>query len=198
MQIRARPIAPAEVGDVVCLHRLVLGNTLNAQLGERHLRRLYRGLLLSRHGIVLCARDELQDNRMVGFVSGTDNAVLLQTDLIRTPGTRILLSLAWGLALHPWLIGKLITQAQINRPVIFQNAVVTASLLTIGIHPDYRRQRIGGQLAQALIAEFRQRGVKHFHLNTKNSNEYARRFYRELGGQLVRSRRGNDIYLFVL
>lgn len=198
-QIEIGLIAPTQISDVAHLHKLVLGDTLNARLGEAHLRRLYHGLIISKHGIVYCSHDLISESEpIVGFVSGTDDADLLQRDLIRTPGTRILLSLALGLAQRPWLLGKLMTQFQINRPIIYQNEVVKASLLTIGVRPDYGRKGIGHQLAQGLITEFRRRGTKHFHLNTKNNNERARQFYRQLGGQLWRSWRGNDIYLFIL
>ena len=199
MQIQVRPTTADEVSDVVRLHRLVLGYTLNAELGEPHLRRLYRGLLVSSHGVVLRAHDDGETQKpIIGFVSGTDDAAALQSDLIRTPGTRILLSLALGLAWRPWLVGKLIAQTLVNRPVIHQGKLVTASLLTIGVRPDYGRKGIGHQLVEALIVEFRRRGVRHFHLNTKSNNEHARRFYQGLGGRLIRSWRGNDIYLFVL
>jgi ribosomal protein S18 acetylase RimI-like enzyme len=199
MQIQISSVKVDDVGAVAALHHLVLGTTLNAQLGAAHLRRLYRGLLVSTHGIVLCARDVATAAApIIGFVSGTDDADALQSDLIRTPGTRILLSLAWGLLQHPWLVGKLIVQWRINRPVIYQQQVVTASLLTMGVHPMISRRGVGRQLVHTLMAELRQRGVKHFHLNTKNQNTGAREFYRALGGQLWRSWQGNDIYLFVL
>jgi ribosomal protein S18 acetylase RimI-like enzyme len=135
---------------------------------------------------------------VVGFVSGTDDADALQSELMRTPGTRILLSLAWGLLRRPWLLQKLFIQWRINRPVIYQAQMVTASLLTMGVHPTISRRGVGRQLVHTLMDELRQRGVKHFHLNTKNQNTGAREFYRALGGQLWRSWQGNDIYLFVL
>jgi ribosomal protein S18 acetylase RimI-like enzyme len=191
-------IRPATLGDVSALsrlHRWVLGYTLNAELGDWHVRNLYRGLMRSPRGIVygsFCGAE------LVGFVSGTDEAALLQNDLIRTPGTRIFLSLALGLLRRPWLIGKLWTQVQINLPITHQGQVVRAELLTLGVHPNYARRGIGGQLVSALIAEFRRRRVTHFHLNTMSTNDHARAFYRALGGQLWRSWQGNDIYLFVL
>ncbi|MBI5876064.1 MAG: GNAT family N-acetyltransferase [Chloroflexi bacterium] len=195
-------ILPAGMGDVegiARLHRTVLGYTLNGELGEAHLRRLYRGLLISPHGVLFRAHDTDADGQpVVGFVSGADDAAALQVDLIRTPGTRIALSLAWGLVRRPWLVGKLITQTLINRPVLHQGSIVTATLTTVGVRPDYGRRGIGHQLVQALQAAFRARGVRAFHLNTLNTNTYARAFYRELGGRLVRTFRGNDIYLFEL
>jgi len=208
LQVHVRPAESADVEATARLHQLVLGYTLNAELGQGHLRRLYRALLRSQRGIVLIASVDdgasqrsgnlASTQRIIGFVSGTDDAQRLQADLIQTPGTRILLSLMLGLATHPWLVGKLMTQVLINRPVVHRGNVVQASLLTMGVQPDFGRRGIGAQLVQALGTEFRRRGVKYFHLNTKNKNEHARAFYEHLGGQRLRTWRGNDIYLFEL
>ena len=195
MPFQIRPALHSDIAEIARLHRLVLGETLNARLGERHLRRLYRGLLISEYGIVLCA---CADARIVGFVSGTFHAGQLQADLIRTPGTRILLSLAFGLVLRPWLCDKLVTQFLINRPVVYEQQTVNASLLTLGVAPNFAHQGIGRQLVKSLIAEFCRRGVRQFHLNTLSENERAQSFYGALGGRLLRSWRGNHIYLFVL
>ena len=199
MHVEIRYATMDEVDAVARLHRVVLGYTLNGELGEAHLRRLYRGLLISRYGIVFRARDtDIAGTPLVGFVSGTGDAARLQADLLRTPGTRIALSLAAGLLRRPWLLPKLVTQALINRPVIHARRVVTATLLTVGVRPDYGRRGIGGNLVRALQEDFRGGGFRNFHFNTLNTNDYARGFYRDLGGRLIRTYRGNDIYLFEL
>lgn len=199
MTIEIQPAVMSEVEAIARLHRSVLGYTLNGELGEAHLRRLYRGLLISPRGLVFRAHDASGVNpQIIGFVSGADNAAALQADLIRTPGTRIAVSLAWGLLRRPWLVSKLITQALVNRPVVHEGRIVTATLLTVGVRPDYGRRGIGHLLVQALQAAFRTRGVRRFHLNTMNTNAHARSFYSELGGRRVTTFRGNDIYLFEL
>jgi ribosomal protein S18 acetylase RimI-like enzyme len=195
MDFHVRLSALTDVEAISRLHTVVLGYTLNARLGHPHLCRLYRGLMRSPHGVVFAAYEQ---ERLIGFVSGTSDAKLLQRDLIRMPGTRILLSLALGLARRPWLISKLITQYQINRPVIYRNTEVRASLLTIGTHPAWQGKGVGRQMVQTLMDEFRRRSVEHFHLNTKGNNHNNSAFYHGLGGQVHRSWRGNDIYLFVL
>jgi ribosomal protein S18 acetylase RimI-like enzyme len=199
MTIEIQSAVMGEIDGIARLHKEVLGNTLNGALGAAHLRRLYHGLLISPHGFVFRAHDAGADGQpLIGFVSGAEDVARLQADLIRTPGTRIALSLAWGLLGRPWLFGKLITQAMINRPVLHEGRLVTATLLTVGVRPDYGRRGIGFRLVQTLQAAFRERGVRHFHLNTMNTNAHARSFYTELGGQRVATFRGNDIYLFEL
>ena len=195
LPLRIQPATLTDVLTITRLHRMVLGYTLNAELGDAHMQRLYRGLLRSAHGVVMAAHLE---DELIGFVSGTDEGARLQQDLIRTPGTRILLSLLLGLLHRPWLIGKLLTQLMVNRPLIYQNEIVRAELLTLGVHPRWSRRGIGGQLARAFSKELRRRGVKYFHLNTMSTNTHARAFYQNMGGKLWRSYRGNDIYLFVL
>lgn len=199
MRIEIRAAVAEDVEAIARLHRTVLGYTLNAELGEAHLRRLYRGLLVTPRGFVFCAHDmDVAGQPIIGFVSGTDDAARLQADLLRTPGTRIALSLAWGLLRRPWLAGKLIIQTLINRPVVHEGRIVTATLTTVGVRPDYGRRGIGHLLVRALQDAFRARGVRHFHLNTMSTNTHARGFYAELGGRLIATFRGNDIYLFEL
>lgn len=60
---------------------------------------------------------------------------------------------------------------------------------TLGVHPDYRRGRIGEQLMLALLAEARDRGVRRATLEVRESNLGAQALYSRLGFEPIARRR---------
>ena len=66
----------------------------------------------------------------------------------------------------------------------------TAQILTVGVLPAARRQGIGEQLVQALLAEAVRRRAGEVLLEVRMDNAAARRLYDKLGFAVIGTRRG--------
>jgi ribosomal-protein-alanine N-acetyltransferase len=66
----------------------------------------------------------------------------------------------------------------------------TAQILTVGVLPVARRQGIGEQLVQALLAEAVRRRAGEVLLEVRMDNAAARRLYDKLGFTVIGTRRG--------
>ena len=65
-----------------------------------------------------------------------------------------------------------------------------AQILTVGVIPEVRRQGIGQQLLDALLAEARRREASAVFLEVRVDNEAAQELYRRNGFTTLRVRRG--------
>ena len=66
----------------------------------------------------------------------------------------------------------------------------TAQILTVGVLPAARRQGIGEQLVQALVAEASRRRAIEVLLEVRMDNAAARQLYAKLGFEVIGTRRG--------
>jgi len=66
----------------------------------------------------------------------------------------------------------------------------TAQILTVGVLPAARRQGIGEQLVQALVAEASRRRAIEVLLEVRIDNAAARQLYAKLGFEVIGTRRG--------
>ena len=66
----------------------------------------------------------------------------------------------------------------------------TAQILTVGVLPTARRQGIGEQLVQALVAEAARRRAVEILLEVRMDNAAARQLYAKLGFEVIGTRRG--------
>ena len=66
----------------------------------------------------------------------------------------------------------------------------TAQILTVGVLPTARRQGIGEQLVQALVAEAGRRRAAEVLLEVRMDNAAARQLYAKLGFEVIGTRRG--------
>ena len=57
----------------------------------------------------------------------------------------------------------------------------SAHLVSLAVHPDYRRLGVARGLMEALIEKLRARGVKEISLEVRVSNKAARELYKALG-----------------
>jgi len=78
-------------------------------------------------------------------------------------------------------------EIELKQPIIgficFRNMAEESELLTIAVHPHYRRLGIGRKLMQFYIDFSSQRGVKTFYLETNSSNEPAIHLYQHFSYQ---------------
>ncbi|NJM00067.1 MAG: ribosomal protein S18-alanine N-acetyltransferase [Synechococcaceae cyanobacterium RM1_1_27] len=60
-----------------------------------------------------------------------------------------------------------------------------AHLISLAVHPDHRRQRLGSKLVAALLAQAWRQGSEWATLEVRSSNEAAQALYQRCGFQLL-------------
>jgi GNAT superfamily N-acetyltransferase len=186
------PLGEKYLGDVVQIHRNVLGYTFNSRLGIDHLSFLYRAMAQDQESYLGVA---LIRGQPVGMVSGT-----LDIDKIKTSMLNAYRLKQWGnLLLHvlrrPSLIHEWWKGNVIGRPVYFEEKLIRPILTTIAVDSRYQGKGVGKHMVRALEVFFRQNNVNYYRLDTLAENAGARKFYESLGFQQVELRA--DSILFV-
>jgi ribosomal-protein-alanine N-acetyltransferase len=64
-----------------------------------------------------------------------------------------------------------------------------AHIVNLAVHPEYRRQGLGGMLLRALFEKGEKRGVERITLEVRASNTDAQEFYKKFGFQEVAIRK---------
>ncbi len=189
-RLTVAPMGFEALPAVVDLHLRALPDTLNARCGPPYLAALYRALLTSEPGVGYIASCE---GRVAGFVSGSLDREKLARDLLLRMGPRHQARLVLEILRHPW---NLIEQAAVARA---QQQMARlghrAALLTIAVEPGFRQEGVGRQLTFALAQRLRLAGLASFHVDTREDNGAARRFYEALDFNFAGTWRGNRFYV---
>ncbi len=187
-----QPLQAQFLEDVIRIHRLGLGYTLNSRLGTKHLQFLYQSMSQDPDCYVGVA---LAGTRPLGVISGTANADILRARLLRsaTAGTKI--RLAFSVLRHPSLVSEWSKGSAIGAPVRFQNQEVAAVLTAIAVDPGSQGRGIGQLLVAALEEYFAEHGICIYKLDTLIANKSARDFYHKLGFQELEIREDTVILI---
>lgn len=191
--VAVAPMGPDSLPAVVHLHHRALPDTLNARCGPAYLAALYRALLVSDLGVGYVASCE---GLVAGFVAGTLHREKLSQRLLLRMPPRQRARLLLEILRHPW---ELIEQAAMARA---QRQMARlghhAALLTIAVEPGFRQEGVGRQLTLALARRFRHAGLASFHVDTREANAAACRFYEALGFSFASTWFGNRFYVLDL
>jgi len=145
---------PSEATTVAALHREQLDQAFLSTLGVRFLTQLYRGIARSHHGFVLVTVGN--GDRVVGFISGSSNTKKLYRS--------VLLRRGWimGVLLLPRLL-RISTIRRVGQslryPGTSEGTFPHAELLSVAVCADMQGKGAAKALLDALLAEFRRRGV---------------------------------------
>ena len=193
--IRVVPLQEEFLDDVVRIHLSGLGYTMNSRLGKEHLALLYRFMARDSQCYAGVA---LLNGQPVGVVSGTIDAGVLNSKLLKEMPTGKIVLLALRFLAAPWLLYELGKSMIIARPVFHQGKQVSAVLTTLSVDPEVRARGIGTYLVAALERSFAQGGIQSYRLDTVLKNRTAREFYRRLGFCEIGKRADSMVYLKVI
>jgi ribosomal protein S18 acetylase RimI-like enzyme len=197
-------MTPGDVDAVANVHVASFGNSFLAIMGPAFLRHYFRTFLDYPEGCGLICRHR-QSAEVVGFVCGTENVgqhyrVFLRRRLLPampSMAARVvrdrrfagaILSRAWRVS---WLIVGWRNRGT-GGPSAPASSLPPASLMTIGVHPAHRRQRIGEMLVRSFTGEMARRGVPRVKLGVRDENVAARRLYERLGWRAAQTERADD------
>lgn len=187
------PLRSEDLDAVAQTHIASFGDSFLATMGVPFLRHYFRTFLGdSRSFGRVCSHR--QTGEVVGFVCGSENVshfyryFLTHRLLPATPAIASRVLSNWQLATavlqRAWRVGRILVSSRFrkpDKPSSTRVALPPASLMTIGVHPQYRRKGIGEMLVRAFMSEMDVRGVHEVKLGVRNDNAAARRLYERLG-----------------
>lgn len=192
MALLIRPWEEGDCARVVALHRAVLGYSINALLGQRHLAFVYRTTATLPGAFVRVAVD---GGAVVGAVSATVDEGRAARALLQRMTLAQCCCVAARLACSPACWRAAWRARCASQPVLVAGAPIDACLTSIIVDPRCQGRGIGRVLVGAVDDFMRQQAQARYRLDTRLANHSARAFYTRLGF-CEHARRGSDI-LFV-
>jgi ribosomal protein S18 acetylase RimI-like enzyme len=181
------PLTEQLVKPVVQLHRHVLGDTVNAQVGEWFLTYLYRQLLhLPRLAKAWVA---VEDDQVVGFVSLATDYQALSTTLMQQLSFVSKIRAGLFFLVHPKLAWQFLQQRRFGNYLKTAVPAHSAYVLTLGVATNQQGKGVGRLLMDAATRQLADRYP--IYLDTKVDNHQAIRFYERYGFQIIDSKLGN-------
>lgn len=179
-----RQMRPEDAPAVARHHQIGIPTGVLAELRPSVLARVYRALEEGNDGFVFVGADPA--GNVAGFVSGvTDVGRMYRQVILRNFWTFAALGLRY--ALSPRMIRRLLNTLFYPAKVVGEYP--RAELLSIVIDPAAQGSGLGTALLQALLTEFRRRGVDQIKVMVRADFARANGYYRKhgftLAGQIV-------------
>ena len=170
------PLEEKHFAEISVIHRNALEGDFQVLLGKSFLKKMYKRYKTSEYGTGYIFMDT---DRVAGFVLGAYDIVRFQQEVISKDGMSLFFIALSRILLHPLMIPSLLRQFFLNLNL--KKVESRAELVTIAVDSSYRNRGIGVLLFQALVEDFRKKGIISFKLTTDGENEANSRFYKKLG-----------------
>lgn len=176
--LRSQNFTPAEIKQIVALHREQIGQGFLSSLGDLALGLIYSLAAAGNSGLLLAVVDETTGH-VGGFVCGTVSVSAFYREFLRHH---------FFTALR--VIGpKLLAPARLGRAVetlLYPAkkdvaALPPAELLTIAVAPPYQGQGLAQALFAGLVEAFRAHDIPAFKVVAGGQLQQAQRFYQKQG-----------------
>ena len=169
----------ADLDDVTKLHMIVFPDFFLTLMGAGFLRELYLGFINISNGIFFVAVD---DDKVVGFIAGTNSPSVFFSEMRRKRGVFFLLNAVPAFIRHPVIVIKKLYLAfsyRGDKPLTLESSVLLSSL---GVSLEVMGKGIGAQLLQRFELDAISRGAKFIYLTTDAvGNDSVKAFYSKCG-----------------
>ena len=171
------------IEEIAHLHKKNIHTGFLSSLGRDFLKLLYSSIQKSDVGILIA---EIQDNKVVGFVSGTTNINRIYMVFLKKNFIRVIITLLPHLISFPKLkkIGEILLYP-ISEKRSGEN-IPSAELLSMVVDEKWRRKGVGENLYRALVEEFKKRGISKFKIVVGENLDSAQKFYEKMGAKKVK------------
>ena len=199
---RIRAVEHRDCERLAEMHSQAMGNSLWAQLGQRFLLELYRGLVDSPYflGFVYEERDAQSEQQILGFIAGSTDTDRMFKSLFRK--RYALLALAAGPALlrRPLLLKKLLQTHKYSSMSTETADTIPGESLFCSFEPQLRGKRISGHINKVLFDELLARGHHRVKISTETDNNGANRQLQSWGFEQIHEFRfyGKDMVTYAL
>jgi hypothetical protein len=180
---RIRSMEHRDCIRVAELHGTAMGNSLWAQLGQRFLVELYRGLIDSPLflGFVYEERNHQGDQEIQGFIAGSTHTDRMFQQLFRRRFGVFALAAARGLIRHPGLISQLLQTRNYASLSQGDGDPVPGESLFCSFTPQCRGKRISAHINKVLFDDLLARGHEFVKITTETDNVGANRQLKSWG-----------------
>lgn len=171
---RIRRARPGDAAAIARIHREALPDAFLPSLGDRFLRRLYRGMASDPRAVALVAEN---GQGVVGFAAGVPSV----GDFYRRFFVRHGIPAAVAAVPHALRPG---TMRKVRESATYPDgtaALPESELLSIAVDPAVRSKGIGRVLAQGVVSGLAEVGAREVKVVVGADNEGANRFYEHLG-----------------
>lgn len=171
-----RTMTQDDVDAATALHMTHLSHSFFAKIGRRFVRRVYRRLVLSPHGVAfVCAADD----RVQAFITAAYDSGALRREFLRKDA---------------WAAGAYVFLATLRRPWIVARAIETlaygsrtdlpgiqAEMLFISLEPHLRRQGLAIRLICQVLNAFQTKQVQRVKVTTEAVNAPVNQLLASMG-----------------
>jgi len=159
------------------LHKIYINKGFLSVLGVSFLKELYEYISTSKESFCVVAEES---NKILGFVSLTENVSKLYKNFIKKNFSKIIIIL-FPKILNARILKKI--YETLKYPSEKLPDLPDAELLSIVVDPDYQGKNISKLLFEALIYECGKRNIKSFKVVVGDSLTRAKSFYIKAGGK---------------
>ena len=169
---RIRPMCASDVSRVAFLHHQAMGKSLWAQLGQRFLREIYRGMLNTQSFLGFVYEE---DGQIEGFIAGSENTSNMMRQVFLARGHRLAVAGLLGLR-NPSVLKHLL-----ETPLYFKNSnapnsdTIPAESLFCSFTPKLRGKRVSGHINKVLFDTLLHRRHLEIKVTTETDNRGANR-----------------------
>jgi hypothetical protein len=168
-----RPMELGDVDSVSAIHAQMMGTTLWGQLGEPFLQEIYKALLAHPSFI---AYVYLEQNRVCGFIAGSENGPQMLKQVFRTRFAKLLARTVIGLVRSPFALRSLFeTFAYFKVSELPGLKDVCAESMFCAFEKNLRGRRISGAINKVLFDEVAARGHRYLKITCEKENPGAKR-----------------------
>lgn len=171
---------PERYRQTARLHIAAINQGFLPQLGESFLALMYRAIDESKAGLLIT---DIQDDRIVGFVSGCVSMRQIYARMLRHP-LRLFCALAPSL-LRPSRVKRILDILRYDGGGQPDTPLPHAELLSIAVDAAYRGQQRADALYQGLEQRFAALGEAAFKITVGQSLIPAHKFYTRMGASPV-------------
>ena len=169
---RIRPMCASDVSRVAFLHHQAMGKSLWAQLGQRFLREIYRGMLKTESFLGFVYEE---NGQIEGFIAGSEHTSNMMQHVFFTRGHRLAVAGLLGLR-NPSVLKHLL-----ETPFYFKNSnapnsdTIPAESLFCSFTPKLRGKRVSGHINKVLFDTLLYRKHIEIKVTTETDNRGANR-----------------------
>ena len=167
--------------QVAKLHKESITTGFLSSLGEDFLYCLYKAISLSDKAVLLV---DVEKGRVRGFVAGSLDFADIKMQLLKSCKAT-LLKVLLKLVINPKRFFRFLetyhytnTKKDLTLPA--------AELLSIAVHPLYRKQKIATNLYKALVEYMKKNRVNKFKIVVGENLKGAQKFYEKMGAKKVK------------
>jgi ribosomal protein S18 acetylase RimI-like enzyme len=177
------PMKLENVKSVIDVHLQSFRGFFLTLLGRGFLTELYRDIITDPSGIAFVW---FADERVVGFVAGTDHSAEFYNRLLRKRWWRFGLAAFPAIIKKPPMVHRLLRALNLPKQMIAKDG--RGTLMSFAVLPGYQNRDIGHYLLKAFLEEAMKRGLHQVDLITdKVNNDSANAFYLREGFYQLRS-----------